>query len=52
MCPYMIYFECMLPICEPKNKPCTMCVIGNQKTFNEIENEKKEEMKNKFPKFS
>lgn len=52
MCPYMIYFKGMPPICEPKNELCTMCVAGNQKTFNEIEEEKKEEMKNKFPNFS
>lgn len=39
MCPYMIVKERGLPICEPKNILCTMCVIGNMKIFKEIEDE-------------
>lgn len=45
MCPYMTYFEGKLPVCEPKKNLCTMCVVGNQKIFNEIE-----EGKTKFSK--
>lgn len=41
MCPYMIYFDGELPLCEPKKNLCTMCVNGNKKIFDEIEKEKK-----------
>lgn len=36
----MIYYKGLPPICEPKNELCTMCVTGNKKIFNEIEEEK------------
>lgn len=39
MCPYMRVEENKLPLCEPKNEICTMCVMGNMKTFEEIEDE-------------
>ena len=39
MCPYMIYYQGELPVCEPKKELCTMCVIGNKKTFEEIQKE-------------
>lgn len=39
MCPYMIYYQGKLPVCEPKKELCTMCVIGNKKTFEEIQKE-------------
>lgn len=50
MCPYMIYYQGELPVCEPKKKLCTMCVIGNQETFNEIEKMKRKKIKNNFQK--
>ena len=38
MCPYMLIKENDIPYCEPKEILCTMCVAGNMKTYNEIEN--------------
>ena len=38
MCPYMLVKENNIPYCEPKDNLCTMCVAGNMKTYNEIEN--------------
>ena len=43
MCPYMIIkyeTDYQIPVCEPKNEPCTLCVCGNAETFKEIEKEK------------
>ncbi len=42
MCPYAIWQKDGSIICEPKKEQCTLCVMGNHKTFNEIENAKNE----------
>lgn len=39
MCPYMEWFENKPPKCKPKNDLCMMCIIGNRKRLEEIENE-------------
>lgn len=44
MCPYMIinYNEnehLQIPVCEPKNNLCTLCIYGNANIFQELENE-------------
>lgn len=36
MCEYMIYNENGKHICEPKCRPCTMCVLNNWSTYFEI----------------
>lgn len=38
MCPYMICFEGSVPKCESSNDICTLCVLGDKKIFNDIEN--------------
>lgn len=36
MCKYATYDQKGSLICEPNKNQCTMCVFGNQKTYNEI----------------
>lgn len=43
MCPYMIRNADELPVCEPREELCTFCVIGNEKTYKEIQQEESEE---------
>ena len=39
MCKYMRYKEDGIPICE-NGQLCTLCVIGNQETYKELEKHK------------
>ncbi len=47
MCPYMRVKENELPRCKPKDMICTMCVMGDAKTYLEIENAEKQKGANK-----
>jgi hypothetical protein len=37
MCKYQIFFDGEIPMCEYTKKPCTICVLGNSKTYEEAE---------------
>lgn len=45
MCPYAVYNEKKQMICEPKGDLCLMCVLGNSRRYNEIEEERRENSK-------
>lgn len=45
MCPYIrfdVKRESRIPICEPLNELCTMCVFGNRKQMIRAEKKKRE----------
>lgn len=53
MCPYAILNEkngITTITCEPKKERCTLCVMGNRKTFLEIEKEKRSVERSKHEK--
>ena len=48
MCEYQrINGEETLPICDVDNKICTLCVLGNAKTYNEAKKKEKENEKDR-----
>lgn len=46
MCPYALRSEKEIMICEPRQERCTLCVMGNMKTYKEIEREKGRDIEN------
>ena len=45
MCEYVRFNDKELPICTYNNELCTLCVLGNSKTYNEIKEKEKESEK-------
>lgn len=42
MCKYMIIKDEKTPMCD-NGKMCTFCILGNSKTYNELENNQRKE---------
>lgn len=37
MCEYAVIRDGQLPLCEPLNKLCTLCFMGNMNQYNECQ---------------
>ena len=45
MCEYVRFNDKEIPICTYTNEICTLCVLGNSKTYNEIKEKETENEK-------